>query len=191
MDLQSRWGRLDSRGRCGETVGESPSRNAWSGAGKWGSSQSGEDAHARHAGGGWSRWSPRCCSGSAQTQCPPRPGSGPHPPPGPDRWPQRPWWGSHPVKWKESREDGNRKCSRLTLSVSFTEHKLAISHSSFFTLLHAKILIQMAYRRWVDKTSYLTNVKCSGEPNKHGCFNTIMNGTDLFLPCHSGSIFSN
>ena len=25
------------------------------------------------------------------------------------------------------------------------------------------------YRRWGDKTSSLKNVKCSGEPKKHGC----------------------
>ena len=46
------------------------------------------------------------------------------------------------------------------------------------------------YRHWGDKTSYLTNVKCSGEPKKHGGFNTIMNGTAFYLPSHSGSIFS-
>ena len=28
-----------------------------------------------------------------------------------------------------------------------------------------------------DKTWYIKNFKCSGEPKKHGCFNTIMNGT--------------
>ena len=50
--------------------------------------------------------------------------------------------------------------------------------------------VYMSYRRWGDKTSYLKNVKCSGEPKKHGCFNTIMNGTAFFLPCHSDSIFS-
>ena len=57
---------------------------------------------------------------------------------------------------------------------------LPISHHP-----HAK-----AYRRWGDKTSYLKNVKCSGEPKKHGGFNTITNGTAFYLPCHSGSIFS-
>ena len=47
------------------------------------------------------------------------------------------------------------------------------------------------YRRWGDKTSYLKYVKCSGEPKKHGGFNTITNGTAfyMYLPCHSGSIF--
>ena len=37
---------------------------------------------------------------------------------------------------------------------------------------------------------YLKNFKCSGEPKKHGCLNTIMNGTVFFLSCHSGSIFT-
>ena len=37
------------------------------------------------------------------------------------------------------------------------------------------------------RISQMLNVQESRK--KHGCFNTIMNGTDLFLPCHSGSIF--
>ena len=43
-----------------------------------------------------------------------------------------------------------------------------------------KVCLFCTYRRWGDKTSYLKNVKCSGEPKKHGCFNTIMNGTTFY-----------
>ena len=43
------------------------------------------------------------------------------------------------------------------------------------------------HRRWGDKTLYLKNVKCSGEPKNMAA---IMNGTAFFLPCHSGFIFS-
>ena len=38
------------------------------------------------------------------------------------------------------------------------------------------------------RISKMLNVQ---ESKKHGCFNTIMNGTAFFLPFHSGSIFSN
>ena len=51
----------------------------------------------------------------------------------------------------------------------------------------SKLRMEVEYRRWGDKTSYLKNVKCSGEQKN---FNTIMNGTAFYLPCHSGSIFS-
>ena len=37
------------------------------------------------------------------------------------------------------------------------------------------------------RISKMLNVQ---ESQKNGCFNTIMNGTAFFLPCHSGSIFS-
>ena len=40
------------------------------------------------------------------------------------------------------------------------------------------------------KKMYLKNVKCSGEGKNNCCLNTLMNGTAFFLPCHSGSIFS-
>ena len=47
---------------------------------------------------------------------------------------------------------------------------------------------ESTYRRWGDKTSYLKNFKCSGEPKNMAA--TIMNGTAFYLPCHSFSIFS-
>ena len=37
------------------------------------------------------------------------------------------------------------------------------------------------------RISKMLNVQ---ESQKHGYFNTIMNGTAFFLPCHTGSIFS-
>ena len=64
---------------------------------------------------------------------------------------------------------------KYSLKVMF---KAFTVHSSFY------------YSQWGDKTSNLKYFKCSIEPKKYGCLNTIMNGTAFFLPCHSGSIFS-
>ena len=79
-------------------------------------------------------------------------------------------------------EDQGNFGQGLTVSIWEFNNQLELSVHVLF--LHG------TYHRWGDKTSYLKNVKCSGEPKKHGGFNTIMNGTAFYLPCHSGSIFS-
>ena len=49
------------------------------------------------------------------------------------------------------------------------------------------------YYQWGDKTLYMYLKKKKlmfRKSQRNGCLNTVMNGTAFFLPCHSGSIFS-